>query len=198
MAYGFDVFAAASFTLVRIMAAPSPMRCSASARLVAPQTKSTFKVVFVYDWFHRRSQCWDSSIKSTSSLYYLCFSKTDAALAITRDGAVSMICWIIGSDIRATPRRRAGYQEGMQLQRHRGTHASSAIFACSALVHPWWRRSGHLGETSFHLEIIVGGIVALHCQQVLFIAALGWLIDTTAVSLSRKNTHILETHSFSP
>ncbi len=124
--------------LVRIMAAPSAMRRSASPRLRAPHTKGTLKSCFQM-WFSSSAGVSTSlsSMKSTSSAWSTCASAKwpMRALAITGMLTVSMISRMMrGEAMRATPpslRMSAGTRSSAITAQ---APACSAMRACSAVV----------------------------------------------------------------
>ncbi len=124
--------------LVRIIAAPSAMRRSASPRLRAPHTKGDLKSCFQM-WCSSSAgvSTSDSSMKSTPS-----DSSTRASIrcpmrtfAITGIETTRWICSITSTAVmRATPpslRMSAGTRSSAITAQ---APASSAIFACSAVV----------------------------------------------------------------
>ena len=123
---------------VRIIAAPSPIRRSASPRLRQPQTNGTVKSC-LKTWFSSSAgvRTSDSSMKSTFSA-----SSTRASarwpirhLAITGIETASWISRILETgDIRATPPSRRMSAGTRSSAITAAAPAASAIFACSALT----------------------------------------------------------------
>src|SRR5579875_913513 len=124
--------------LVRIMAAPSPIRRKASPKSRQPQTKGTLKACLLM-WFSSSAGVSTSlsSMKSTpmASSIWASTKCPIRHLAITGMVTASMISLIIlGSDMRATPpcfRMSAGTRSRAITAT---APASSAMTACSALT----------------------------------------------------------------
>src|SRR3984893_6447030 len=124
--------------LLRIMAAPSPMRRSASPRSRQPQTKGTLKAnLSTWKCSSAGVSTSDSSMKSTPSDSRICASTKWPMRHLAITGIVTAF-WIslilVTGDMRATP-PSFRISEGTRSSAITATApASSALFACSALV----------------------------------------------------------------
>src|SRR5689334_16207992 len=124
--------------LVRIMAAPSPMRRRHSPRSREPQTNGTLKAnLSTWKCSSAGVRTSDSSMKSTPSDSKICAStkwpmRHLAITGIVTDFWISLI--LVTGDMRATP-PSFRISEGTRSSAITATApASSAILACSALV----------------------------------------------------------------
>src|SRR6267142_1922178 len=123
---------------VRIMAAPSPIRRSASPRSRQPQTKGMRKAnLSMWKCSSAGVRTSDSSMKSTPRASRICASTKwpMRALAITGMVTAFWISWIFFTgDMRATPPSRRMSEGTRSSAITEAAPASSAILACSALV----------------------------------------------------------------
>ena len=124
--------------LVRIIAAPSPIRRSASPRSRQPHTNGTLKAnLSTWKCSSAGVSTSDSSMKSTPSDSRICASTKWPMRHLAMTGMVTVfwISWIfLTGDMRATP-PSFRMSDGTRSSAMTATApASSAIFACSALV----------------------------------------------------------------
>src|SRR5919197_42872 len=124
--------------LVRIIAAPSPMRRRASPRSRQPHTNGTRNAnLSMWKCSSAGVSTSDSSMKSIPSASRICASTKCPMRALAMTGMVTAfwISWIFFTgDMRATPPSRRMSDGTRSSAMTDAAPASSAIFACSALV----------------------------------------------------------------